>query len=284
MSSWMFFVLRGLLADGSVLRRSGNKLVSATPSEIVAAATPAGNLVPSTTASYDLGVTGTRWRSAYLSTLLDVPRINMAPMAASSGARTALTFTGAADTGITASTEQSDVYLNLTRTVTWATGALTDQRFVRLGQPTLAFADASTVTNASVLYIAGAPVAGTNATITNSYAIFVDAGRSRFDGPVVQNDYPVKQVTGTAIAPVTTINTPMGITVVGNGATSVSVTCAACTTTSHIVAVIRNATTNNVSIRAVIPGNGSFVVHVTGDPGASTAIIGVQITQPGSGV
>ena len=72
-------------------------------------------------------------------------------------------------------------------------------------------------------------------------------------------------------------------TAVASGQTSITVTCAACTATTHVVAVIRNATSNNVGIRAVIPGSGSFVVHVTGDPGASTAIIGVQITQPGSG-
>jgi hypothetical protein len=209
--------------------------------------------------------------------------LTLSDVAQTSGARTLLTLTGVADTGITASTEQSDAVFNGARTITFATGALTNQRSFRFAAPTLAFAGASTVTNAATVYIDRAPQAGTNATITNAYSLFVDAGRARFDGPVVQNDYPVKQVTGTDASPVTTINTPMGITVVANGATSVTVTCASCTATTHIVAVIRNATTNNVGIRAVIPGSGSFVVHVTGDPGVSTAIIGVQITQPGSG-
>lgn len=209
--------------------------------------------------------------------------LTQAPSASASGNRTLLTLTQPADLARTASTEQSSVYLNLGATVTFATGALTNQRAVRIAAPTYAFAGASTITNASTVYISDAPAAGTNATLTNSYALFVDAGRVRFDGAVVQNTYPVLQVTGTIASPVTTINTPAGVTVVANGATSVTVTCAACTTTSIIHATILNATTNNVSIRAVIPGSGSFVVHVTGDPGVSTAVIGVTIVQTGSG-
>jgi len=215
----------------------------------------------------------------------DESALAIAPAVSASGTPAiALSVTAAADTAITASTESSSVYLNLAATRQFATGALTNQRAFRIAAPTYRFVGASTLTNASTLYIDAAPAAGTNATITNSYAVFVDAGRVRFDGPVVQNDYPVLQVTGTDASPVTTINTPIGITVIASGATSVTVACAACTATSHVHAVIRNATSNNVGIRAVIPGSGSFVVHVTGDPGVSTAIIGVAITQPGSGV
>ena len=55
-----------------------------------------------------------------------------------SGARTLLTVTGVADTGVTASTEQPDAYFNGARIVTWATGALTNQRSFRFAAPTLA--------------------------------------------------------------------------------------------------------------------------------------------------
>jgi hypothetical protein len=41
-----------------------------------------------------------------------------------------------------------------------------------------------TYTNASTLYIAGAPSAGTNISITNPYALYVNAGASVFDGTV----------------------------------------------------------------------------------------------------
>lgn len=108
----------------------------------------------------------------------------IATTAGTTGARTALTVTGAADTGVTASTEQTDVYINLARTVTWAAGALTTQRAVRIAAPTYAFASASTITTAVTLDVSGAPAAGTNATITNAYAFRVAAGASLFSGSV----------------------------------------------------------------------------------------------------
>jgi hypothetical protein len=97
--------------------------------------------------------------------------------------KTYLQVLGVADTALTASTEASDVIFNLGRTVTFATGALTDQRAIRVSAPTYAFAGASTLTNPSTLYIDNAPVLGANATFTNGpYALFVDAGLTRLDG------------------------------------------------------------------------------------------------------
>lgn len=98
------------------------------------------------------------------------------PSAQSSGSATMLTLTGAADTAQTASTEKPDAYFNLARTVQFATGALTNQRAIRISAPTYGFAGSSTITTAATVSISGAPVAGTNATITNSYALRVEAG------------------------------------------------------------------------------------------------------------
>lgn len=54
--------------------------------------------------------------------------------------------------------------------------------------PTLAATNTSvTTTDAATVYIAGAPAAGTNQTITNPYALWVDAGDVRIDGNLVQN-------------------------------------------------------------------------------------------------
>ena len=254
--SAILFELRSKLADGELLRRSGQSMVGITPAALVTAGA-------ATAQTFTAGLT-------------------IATTAGTSGTRTGLTVTGGADTGVTASTEQTDVYLNLARTVTWATGALTNQRSVRITAPTLAFVGASTVTNASTLYIDRAPQAGTNATLTNAYAIFVDAGRVRFDGPVVQNDYPVLQsTTDTSGSP--TINTPAGIVRVASGGATVTVTCASCTTSTLIKGCIRNTTTNNVSLRSIEPGSGSFVVRLSGDPGASHADVFVEIIQPGAG-
>lgn len=110
--------------------------------------------------------------------------LTLDPEAGTSGARSILTVEAPNDTGVTASTEQNDVFLNLGHTVTWATGALATQRAVRIAAPTYAFAGASTITNAVTLDISGAPIAGTNATLTNSYALRVASGASLFTGSV----------------------------------------------------------------------------------------------------
>jgi hypothetical protein len=97
--------------------------------------------------------------------------------------KTYLQILGAADTALTASTEASDVIFNLGRTVQFATGALADQRAVKILAPTYAFVAASTLTNPSTVYIDNAPTAGANATFTNGpYSLFVDGGLARFDG------------------------------------------------------------------------------------------------------
>jgi hypothetical protein len=96
-----------------------------------------------------------------------------------------LDFTGTQNnTGITASTEYNAFWYNPPRTYTWATGAISNQRFFYLRAPTLAFGGASTVTNAATLAVSGSPIAGTNATITNPYAFWVESGVSRFDGNI----------------------------------------------------------------------------------------------------
>ena len=87
-----------------------------------------------------------------------------------------LTVTGAAHTALTASTERSDVNWNLARTVQWATGALATQRFILYQAPTISFVGASTVTDTATLAVTGAVVKGTNATVTNTYGVWIQGG------------------------------------------------------------------------------------------------------------
>jgi len=108
--------------------------------------------------------------------------LSMTQAVATSGSPTALLVTGGAHTTLAASTEASDANLNLARTVQFATGALTTQRAVLVQAPTYGFVGASTITNAATLAITGAPAAGTNATLTNRYALWVQADKARFDG------------------------------------------------------------------------------------------------------
>jgi hypothetical protein len=88
----------------------------------------------------------------------------------------AFTVTDAAHTALTASTERVGVTFDLSQTKQWATGALTTQRTLRVLAPTLAFVGASTITTAATVAISAAPIAGTNATITQGLALWIEAG------------------------------------------------------------------------------------------------------------
>lgn len=99
-----------------------------------------------------------------------------------------MTVTGGAHTTGTAGVEFVDISWALNRTVQHATGAITTQRAIVIQPPTYSFVGASTITNAATLAITNAPVAGTNATITNRYSIWCQAGVARFQGGVTTGD------------------------------------------------------------------------------------------------
>lgn len=112
--------------------------------------------------------------AAPLLTLTGGGAISQAP--ATSGTPSAITFTGAAHTGLTASTESTDINFNLNRTVTFATGDFansTYQRAIRIQAPTYNFATASTIPNAATLSIDNLPIPGGNATITNRHGLMI---------------------------------------------------------------------------------------------------------------
>lgn len=92
-----------------------------------------------------------------------------------------------ADTTLTASAEAMGGQFGgdasgATVTRQFATGALTTNREFTFIHPTYGFVGASTLTNAATVAITGAPVAGTNATITNPLAFWVQAGESSLAG------------------------------------------------------------------------------------------------------
>jgi len=70
---------------------------------------------------------------------------------------------------------------------------------VSIEQHTLAATNASvTNTNAASLYIGGPPAAGTNMTLTNRYALWVDAGLVKFDGTLTVDGTITGALTGNA--------------------------------------------------------------------------------------
>lgn len=99
-----------------------------------------------------------------------------------------------AHTAMTASTELVDwdhgnVTQSISRTVTWANGALTTQRFTVFNNATMAFTSGTQhVTNASTVAIVGPPIAGTSCTFDNTVsALWVQAGQTRLDGDLFMN-------------------------------------------------------------------------------------------------
>ena len=100
--------------------------------------------------------------------------------AQSSGAVKDFTFTSAANTGQTASTEVNSVNFNMSATIQHATGAITTQRDFYVQARTHSFVGASTITSSGTMVVSGPPIAGTNATLTDKYSIWSQSGNVYF--------------------------------------------------------------------------------------------------------
>jgi hypothetical protein len=159
-------------------------------------------------------------------------------------------MTGINHTALTASTEYTDVNINLARTVQFATGAITSQRAMRIQAPTYGFVGASTVTDAATLSISGPPVAGTNATLTNKWALWIETGGIKVDSTITTVGTTGNQ----------TINKPCGRVNIAAGGTSVVVTNNLVTANSIVIAL---PATNDTTARItnVVPAAGSFTIR-----------------------
>jgi len=69
-----------------------------------------------------------------------------------------------------------------TFTDTSSSGVVASMRATVFGTPTLAASSSTTYTAATTLYIAASPIAGTNVSITQGFALWVNSGISRFGG------------------------------------------------------------------------------------------------------
>jgi len=81
-------------------------------------------------------------------------------------------------------------------TNTDGTGTIAAQSAHSFQTPTFASTNVVTVTNASNLYIGGAPTAGTNTTITNAYSLYVASGAAYFAGALTGASF--NSITGLA--------------------------------------------------------------------------------------
>jgi hypothetical protein len=102
------------------------------------------------------------------------------------GTPTGILYTGGAHTTLAATVESIDVNINLARTVQFATGSFATQRAILIQAPTYSFVGASAITDSATIAISGAPIAGTNATLSRSYSLWIQSGNARFDGNIVK--------------------------------------------------------------------------------------------------
>ena len=101
-------------------------------------------------------------------------RIDFSPTTISTGTITNFLFNVSVASGQTASTEIPNLKVT-GASKTWAAGAITTQRWNYFTANTAAFASASTITNSYGLYVEAA-TAGSNATITNNWALGTNGG------------------------------------------------------------------------------------------------------------
>lgn len=100
---------------------------------------------------------------------------------------------------------------NQTLTDSTGSGTIASRSGSSIYAPTFAASSAVTVTNGATFYIAGAPANGTNMTVTNPWAIWVDAGDVRFDGDVAIGLTTVPTKARLEIAGGTTTQAPINI-------------------------------------------------------------------------
>jgi len=201
--------------------------------------------------------------------------LGLSQAVSTSGSPTLLTLTGAAHTTLTASTEATDIHANLARTVQFATGDITSQRAVRVSAPTYSFVGASTITTAATFAISGSPGIGANATATNRYALWVEAGDSFFNGPLTCAQLSSTTLTEGRIPRVTTggqITDTAFLTLSGNGtfvhSGSSNFTIGTGTTTIGGPTIITYASA--VDLTLATTGTGTFNTAITFSSGGTS--------------
>lgn len=182
---------------GSWAGASGATLgLAATAASMTLSTTTSGSIILDCAASGDVSIRNSGSTRFAAASTYHISAVGAASAPATVGFR----WTGAAYTSLAASTEKNIAVFNLGQTVQFASGALTTQRTFLIQAPTYSFTGASTLTNAATLAIDAAPIAGTNATITNAYSLWVQAGITRLDGPLSLGASATIGFFGTAVA------------------------------------------------------------------------------------
>lgn len=207
--------------------------------------------------------------------------------ASSSAATVRYAVTGASDTSLTASIEAPGVYFNLGQTRQHATGALTLQRDYRITPSTHSFAAASTLTDAYGTFIDGAPIAGTNATITNSYSLglggrALGAGVANSYGLVVNPNTGATNNFGAWLRGVSIIDNLRGTTTNDNAAAGMVGEMISATVLVGAAVALTSGATVNISSITLTPGDWDVNAIGATTPAATTVVslfgVGISTT------
>lgn len=141
---------------------------------------------------------------------------------------------------------------------------------VSIGQITVAQSGgAVTVDNVASLYIAAAPTPGASVTLTNTYALWVDAGNSRLDGSLT-----ISQAAVAAGA--------VALTVTPGAHTALTAEVQDITLAAHSVTLTAGPTTITLA-RSVVLGATTYVGVAGGDTEAVTTAITLEVGLPVQG-
>ena len=160
--------------------------------------------------------------------------------------------------------------VSFTDSATASSGTASSLSFSAFRKPTLHASNTSvTTTNASTLYIQDSPGNGTNMTITNPWAFFVNAGKSKFQGAVVISDSTVSTTAGTGCL---TLSGGLGLLGAINAGSSISGTTLISTVSTGTAPLTVSSTTNVANLNASLLNGNTFA-----SPGS------IGNTTPGSG-
>lgn len=153
-----------------------------------------------------------------------------------------------------------------TDTSTAASGTVSHGTIAAFDNPAIAaFNTSVTYTNASTVYIDGAPTNGTNVTITNAFALFVAAGASRFGGSVLSGSSSagIGYATGAGSAQTQTTGRTNGVTL--NAVCGAITLVSAAGSTSWQSFTVTNSAVAATDVIKVCQKSGTdkYMIHVT---------------------
>ena len=161
--------------------------------------------------------TGTWQGTAIASAYLDADTAHLSGVQTFTGAKTFNEITSAVFDGNKTVTPGDGAVIhvdahNVTDGGTAEGGTVAKYTHVNIEAPALlAEQESVTTTAAASLYISGSPTAGTNQTLTNQYALWVDAGLVKFDGALTVGGTITGDVTGDLTGQAATVATIAGL-------------------------------------------------------------------------